>query len=118
MLVTILDGQDVPRTVVWQGQDPITDRSGTLGAPATGVNRALQQIMAANAGRAGWFFQNTSASAMLLCELDAASTVASSFVINSGEAFPPCGYPIPVGAVFVCGSLQSAAGDAFAAREW
>ena len=121
MLVEILDANSQPHEVVWQGQDQINDFSGVLGAGAVGAGAALQPIAPANASRAGFLFQNTSVNAMLLLEIPVAgsTTIASSWVVNSGAFFPPLpGYPIPTGAISVQGSNQSAAGDNFAYREW
>lgn len=116
MLVTILDGQGEPHQVTWQGQDQINDYSGALGAPNVGNAPVFLLIAPANALRAGWLFQNTSGNAMLLNEVN--DLVVSAFVINPGEAFPPCGYPIPTGAIQVVGGPMSAAGDTFVYREW
>lgn len=118
MLVQILDANQVPHTVVWQGQDQINDASGTLGAGNVGVGAVFKQVLAANVNRSGWLFQNTSANAMLLNELGAGATVANSWVINSGEAFPPCGFPVPTGTIQVIGGRDSAAGDTYACREF
>ena len=117
MLVQVLDAQGVPHTVAWQGQDQINDASGALGAGNIGAGAAFLQVLAANPLRAGWLFQNTSPNAMFLNELSD-GVVAHSWVVNSGEAFPPCGYPIPTTAISVVGGPQSAAGDTFACREW
>lgn len=116
MLVTLLDGQGEPHIVAWQGQDQINDASGALGVGAVGVAPGLQQVLAANPLRAGWLFQNTSQAAMLLNEVNALGP--SSWVVGSGEFFPPCGYPIPTGAIKVMGTADSQAGDSFACREW
>jgi hypothetical protein len=116
MLVQILDGEGLPHNVSWQGQDQINDMSGALVASQVGQGSALTQIAPANAARAGWLFQNTSANAMLLNEVNA--TTNSSWVVNPGGFFPPPGYPIPVGIISVMGTATSAVGDAFAYREW
>lgn len=119
MLVIILDGQGEPHQVAWQGQDQINDFSAALGAGNVGAAPQFLTIAPANALRAGWLFQNTSANAMLLNELGVVpAVVAQSWVINSGEAFPPPGYPIPTGAIQVAGAAASQQGDAFAYREW
>lgn len=114
MLIQVLDSNGTPHWVVFQGQDQINDYSGTLAISAVGPAATPQQIAAANANRAGWLFQNTSASAMLLNEIDA----GGFWVINSGQFFPPPGYPIPTGAIEVQGAAQSAVGDSFTYREW
>lgn len=117
MLVQILDGNGIPHTVAWQGQDQINDFSGALGAEQVGPGAALAQIAPANPDRAGCLFQNTSASAMLFNEVD--ETVAHSWVVNPGAFFPPPGYPILVGAISVCGIAPgSALGDTYCYREW
>ncbi len=115
MLVQVLDAQGVPHFVTWQGQDQIVDLSGALAAGAVGPAAQPQQVAPANALRAGWLFQNTSANAMLLNEVGS----GGSWVINSGQFFPPPGYPVPTGAIAVVGILNvSAAGDAYTYREW
>ena len=82
-----------------------------------GGGAAFQVVIPANALRAGWLFQNTSAHPMLLNEISD-GVVLHSWLINSGEAFPPSGYPIPTTAVSVIGSGTSLAGDTFSCREW
>ena len=118
MLVQILDGNGQPHTVAWQGQDQINDASGNLQVATVGPPAVLQQVLAANVNRAGWLFQNTSTNAMLLQELSAGGTLVNTWVINSGQMFPPCGYPIPTGAISVGPTAQSQAGDTFTCREW
>lgn len=116
MLVTLLDGDGEPHVVTWQGQDQINDGSGVLGAGATGVAAAPQQVAAANTERAGFLFQNTSATAMLFYEI---GTDKAPVIVNSGAFFPPFGnYPIPTGAINVQGTAQSAVNDTFTYREW
>lgn len=121
MLVQILDASAQPHFVAWQGQDQINDFSGNLGAGAVGAGAALQPIAPVNQNRAGFLFQNTSLNAMLLLEIAEVGgiTIASSWVINSGQFFPPLpGYPIPTGVISVQGTGQSVQGDTFAYREW
>lgn len=124
MLIQILDAQGVPHWSTAQGQDQINDYSGSLAAGSVGVNAVFQQVMPANvgpppAGRAGWLFQNTSGNPMLLNELDpTVSTVTNSWTINPGEAFPPCGFPIPTGIIQVMGTAASQQGDTYTCREW
>lgn len=121
-LISILDGNGQLATVSWQAQDIINDNSGNLAAGAVGNGRAFQQVLAANVTpvgpgcRAGIRFQNTSPNPMLLNEVNAVTT--SSWIIGSGESFPPIGYPIPTGALYVMGTAGSQLGDTFACREW
>lgn len=118
MLIQVLDAGGTPHWVVFQGQDQINDASGILGAGAVGENPEPQQILAANDERAGWLFQNTSPNPMFLLEIVAEEPAISSWLVNPGECFPPCGYPIPVGAISVFGSGTSVENDPFTAREW
>jgi hypothetical protein len=120
MLVQILDAAAQPHLVAMQGQDQINDYSGSLGVPAVGNNPTLQEAAPANANRAGFLFQNTSANAMLLMELNETNPPeASSWVINPGQFFPPIpGYPIPTGLIMVAGTANSVAGDTYALRDW
>jgi len=121
VLIQILDAQDIPHWTAWVGLDQINDWSGSLGAGAVGADAVFQIIIPAQTTqtRSGFLFQNTSATAMLLCEL-AAPLIDSSWVVNPGEFFPPPGAPFPVvtGAIAVMGTGQSQAGDAFACREF
>jgi len=114
MLIQVLDAAGEPHYTTAQGQDQIDDFSGALAAGAIGGAATPQPIAPANANRAGWLFQNTSAQAMLLLEI----ATGGFWVINSGQFFPPCGYPIPVGAIAVQGSPTSLLGDPFTYREW
>ena len=118
MLVQITDYQGVPHWVTWQGRDQILDYSGSLGAGAVGPEAAPQQIAPANAGRAGWLFQNASANPVLLVEIAVDAIATSAWTVYPGAFFPPPGYPIPTGAISVQGSPTSVEGDAFAYREW
>jgi hypothetical protein len=121
-LISILDGNGNLATVAWQAQDVINDDSGNLGAGAVGPGRAFQLVVAANVlpvgpgCRAGLRFQNTSQNPMLLNEVN--ELTASSWIIGSGESFPPPGYPIPTGALYVMGTAGSQLGDTFACRDW
>lgn len=108
MIITVVDGQGVLRSVSWQAQDAITDRSGSLATAAT------QVLMTANTSRAGWFFQNLGTNPMRISELGADATLNGAIMVRAGETFPPPGYPIPTGAIEVAGT----AGDLFTAREW
>lgn len=116
MLVTLLDGNGEPHVVAWQGQDQINNGSGVLGVGAVGGAAVPQPISAINLNRAGFLFQNTSLTAMLLYEI---GVDVAPVVINSGAFFPPFGgYPIPTGAIYVKGTDQSVAGDSFTFRDW
>jgi hypothetical protein len=121
-IVSIVDGNGNLANVSWQAQDVINDNSGALGAGAVGNARAFQQVLAANitppgpGARAGMRFQNTSQNPMLLNEVN--EVTASSWIIGSGESFPPPGYPVPTGALYVMGTAGSQIGDTFACREW
>lgn len=109
MLLAVLDGAGLARTVIAQAQETATDRSGTI--TATGVSQAL---MAANANRSGWFVQNNSDTAMTVNELGEDATEDSSITLYPGQTFPPVGYPIPITAISIAGTIDKA----FAAREW
>ena len=122
MLVQLTDYQGAPHWVTWTGQDQINDFSGTLGAGAVGPSGAPQEVAPANTGttggppgRAGWLFQNVSQNPMLLFEI---GTSVAPWTVNPGAFFPPLGYPIPTGAIYVQGSGTSVEGDAFTYREW
>lgn len=121
-LISILDGNGQLATVAWQAQDVINDYSGNLGAGAVGGGAVFQLVIPANitvvgpGARGGLRFQNTSANAMQLNEVN--ETVTSSWIINPGEFFPPIGYPIPTSALYVMGTPASQQGDTFTAREW
>lgn len=118
MLVQLLDAQSAPHQVVWRGQDQINDFSGALAAGALGGGVSVPQpVAAANALRAGFLFQNTSNSPMLVFE---AGNGVAGWLVQSGGYFPPNdSYPIPVGAIAVLGVAGlSAIGDTFTYREW
>jgi hypothetical protein len=110
-LTTILDGLGFPRLIYLQGQDPITDRSGTIT-----ITDQSQVLMPANPQRGGFRVQNLSANqnVMTVNEIGSDATILNSWVIYASQSFPPPNYPIPVGAVTIAGT----AGDAFVAREW
>ncbi|MGO9474235.1 MAG: hypothetical protein ACLPWS_12670 [Rhodomicrobium sp.] len=110
MLIQVRDAQGNLQLVAIQSVAAPTDRSGSI--TATGSS---QQVMAANALRSGWYFQNTSTNPMTLNDLGADATQPNSFVIGAGQFFPPPRYPVSQGAITVAG-LQ--AGDTFVAREW
>jgi hypothetical protein len=122
MLLTVIDGNGYLQNVTWAAQDQINDYSGNLGAGAVGNGAVFQLVFPINTtapgpgARAGWRFQNTSLNAMILNEVN--ETKTSSWIINSGESFPPPGYPIPTGAIYVMGTSTSQVGDTFTAREW
>lgn len=114
MLVTILDGDGLPRVVTWQSQDLILDRSGTL--DAAGAAPPPQKIADANTLRSGYMFQNTSQSPLIFYELGIDSP---GFTVPAGGYFPPYGnFPIPVGEFYVQGTQYSAVDDTFTCREW
>ncbi len=116
MLVNILDANSKPHTVAWRGQDPTDDASGVLNAEAIGNAPVPQQVSAADENRAGFLFQNTSQSAMILYE--AGGTVAGWY-IPAYSYFPPNdSFPIPTGIILVSGTIQSEIGDTFTCRTW
>lgn len=117
MLVNILDGDGAPRTVVWQGQDQVVNRSGALAGPATGGAPVPQKIADATILRAGVLFQNTSQSTMLFFDNGNADP---GWLVNPGGFFPPFpGYPIPIGDLYVQGLPNtSQLGDTFTCKEW
>lgn len=118
MLVTLIDGNGVPQQVTWQAQDQLNDGSGSLLAPAVGNAAVPQLVSAASILRAGWLFQNTSQNQMLLLELGDAGEIASAWVINPFQMFPPNNYPIPTGAIYVQGTPASQLNDTFTYRDW
>lgn len=110
MLMIVLDGQGVEQTIIVQSQGATIDASGTIAA-----DDETQEIAAANADRAGLYFQNKGANVMLLNDLgDAGSGELACFQVPPGQSWPPAGYPIPVTAINVSGT----AGDAFVFRQW
>ena len=118
MLVTLLDADNQPHLVVWQGQDQINDYSGALAAGSVGEDAGAQLVAQANEDRAGFLFQNASPNAMLLLEIENL-TITSAFTILPWGFFPPYnGYPIPTGMIQVQGGPNSQVGDQYTYREW
>lgn len=121
MLVSVVDSSGAVHQVSWQGQDQLNDYSGTLGAAAVGANPQPQQVMPANALRAGFLFQNVSPVGMWLYE---DGTTLSPWYVAPYQSFPPCNYPIVTGAIYVTGTnlpgapAASLAGDTFTCREF
>lgn len=108
MLLAVLDGDGLAKTVTAQSQEVAIDRSGSIMVTATS-----QALMTANANRSGWLVQNVSDEALTINELGAA-TLASAITLYPGQTFPPPGYPVPVTAINIAGT----AGKLFVAREW
>lgn len=108
MRMTILDASGANQTVTVKAPEAPTDKSGTITATGT-----AQDAMDANALRAGWVLQNTSASNALRVSVTGTAT-AASFKVAAGEFFGTAQVPLTTGRISVFGI----AGDTFAALEW
>jgi hypothetical protein len=110
MLMEVLDGNGNPLSICVQTQEPTVDFSDVLAAGDTS-----QLCAAANANRAGLYFQNKGAHAMTLNDVgNAGSAEPSAYIVAPGQSWPPPGYPIPITAINVAGTL----GEAYLYREW
>lgn len=109
MLLSVLDGNGIPQTILASAQEAQTDWSAAI--VATGVSQVL---MPANLLRSGWLIQNRSSNVMHVNDLGTATTVGGSFSVPSGGIFPPPNFPITTGQVSIVGTI----GDVFTAREW
>lgn len=109
--MTVIDANGSQQTIVVQAQGPATDASGTLTAQASGV---YQMVVDADPNRSGFVFQNNGDHVMNITDVGTNPSVISAFEIAPGAFWPPYGYPVPVGAVYVTGTL----GETFAARVW
>jgi hypothetical protein len=111
VIITIIDGNGAPQRAIIQAQGPATDRSGAITGPVAGNPQVL---MVANPNRSGWWFENVDAAPMTLSDFGGDPTLASAVVVYPGQSFPPPGYPVPVTAITIAGTL----GQKFVAREW
>lgn len=114
MLLDVKDGLGQDQRIVAPGQEEPSDFSGLLAA--TGNSK---QLLASNADRAGWFFQNQGSNPMQLNELgaDASAPVSAgngSWVVAPGGIWPPPGFPLTTAEITVSGTM----GDAYVCREW
>jgi hypothetical protein len=110
MLLTIKDANGDNRNIIANSQAAPTDLSGTIAAA-----NVSQVLAPENLDRSGFYFQNLSEQGILINELGNDATGAGSFMVEPLGVFPPCGYPVPTGAITIAGP---AVGAAFAAREW
>jgi hypothetical protein len=108
MLLKVSDALAATQTLISKAQEAITDRSGTI--VATGVSQAL---IASNALRSGFFFQNNSLSPMWLNDLGTALAGAGSIQVAPG-AILSMHYPVTGNAWQILGT----AGTFFTAREF
>lgn len=110
MIVAVLDGNGVLRSIVLQAQGTPIDRSGIIL-----FGNGTDVVMPANAARSGWLIQNQSAtgSTMLVNEVGG-DPMLDGYLLAPGAIFPPPGYPVPVGAITVAGAVN----DHYFAREW
>lgn len=114
MLLDVKDGLGQDQQIVAPGQESPVDSSGVI--LVTGDS---EQLLAANAYRAGWFFQNQGQNAMQINELGAnASTPtaagAGSWNVPPGGTWPPPGFALTTAKITISGTQ----GDAYACREW
>lgn len=109
MLLSILDGNGIPQTVLTAGQESQVDYSGTI--LATGVSQIL---LPANPLRSGWIIQNRSSNIMHVNDLGAASSLGGSFGVSTNGLFPPANFPVSPDAISIVGTV----GDVFTVREW
>lgn len=87
-----------------------TDRSSTITSGGT-----AQVLMAANANRGGFAFQNLSSSDLYINDVGTAAATGSSLKIPAGALYETPIHWTPTGAISVFGATTS---QAFAAREW
>ena len=111
MILAIVDGNGAPQKIVVQTQAPATDRSGAITGPVAGNPQVL---MPANTNRSGWLVENVDAAPMTVSDFGTDPTQPSAYVLYPGHTFPPAGYPVPVTAITIAGTL----GQKFVAREW
>ena len=121
MLLTVLDGNGTAQKVIVQGQEAITDSSGSIAVTGT-----AQQAAASNATRSGFFFQNLGVNNMGFSDTGTAAFVpASTTKVLSGTILVAPGgvleggtgsanYPVSVNAYSVIGT----ASDNFTLRQW
>lgn len=109
MRIDVIDGNGAPRNVIWQSTAVLTDRSGVIAA-----DHVSQDLMVANADRAGWFFQNRSGRPMTISEYGADAELDSAITVYPNQSFPPPEYPLTLTKITVSGSI----GDKYVAREW
>lgn len=91
-------------------QARLMDRSGTVTAGAT-----AQTLMAANRGRVGYWFQNTSVGDLWLSEIGTAAASQPSMKVPAGALYESPITGCPTGAISVYGATTS---QAFSCREW
>lgn len=96
------------KAVIDQATPGTTNRSGTITAGAT-----AQQLMAANASRRGWWFQNNSSGDLWLDETGTAVASQPSLKIPAGGYYEPP--VVSLGSISIYGATT---GQAFSAREW
>ncbi len=87
-----------------------TDRSGAIAAGGT-----AQTLMAANAGRRGFWVQNLSGDALYINGLGDAAAGQPSLRIPAGAIYEEPASGVSTTAISIFGA---AAGQAFSAREW
>lgn len=109
MLMTVIDGNGAPQTIIVHGQEALVDKSGSIAV--TGV---AQDVAVANSGRSGFRFQNVSNNPMYINDTGDATVAPGSFIVGAGQYWPPEGYAVTTNRISVLGT----AGDQFTAKEW
>jgi hypothetical protein len=110
MLLTVLDSTGIVQTVITNGQEAVTDNSGTISA--TGVS---QIIAVANSTRSGFFLQNVGANSMWFNELGSATeTHGSVLLIPGASVSAPKNYPVCINSLNLIGT----SGEGFTLKQW
>lgn len=97
--------------ISYSGNRAIQEETGHSGTVTAGG--ASQQLMAANASRMGWSFQNQSTE-NLFVRVNAAATADQNSLLIAPGAY----YEAPNRTVLQINVIGATTGDAFYAREW
>lgn len=107
MLLTVLDANGSPQTIIAPAQGAVEDLSGTLADSDNFV------VADANENRAGYLFQNKSGFFITIND-DGSADDPNAFSIPPGGMFPPPNRPIPTTAI----SIKGNPGDAYVFQQW
>lgn len=118
MKLVVISGEGLPVTIGVPGQAIAVDRSGVIADPAQ-----PQKLMADNAERGGWLFQNLSTFGIWINDLGDDAGPDGGFLVGPGGMFPPDPYyPVSVTAISIKAEVPPDNVDPgeirFTAREW
>ena len=112
-VIQIPDINGQPNQVCFQSPATPVDGSGT----ANGQSQMILAAVPTGTVRSGWIVQNNSTQnySMFVNDLGSpADTSPTSVVLLPGQFWPPPGYPVTQGAVYIMGT----SGDNYMVRSW